>query len=151
MPRTSEDLIGTRVGMTTVIVTVAATTFAILVSTADWSMWGYWSDFFANFNRWPWIRMSLLLTMVTFLSAAANGRQQSKDDQWLIYGMIQVPFTIALIWPRELGTSGDENGGLLFVLVILIHEIAHNVLRSEARRAMIARIEEDRNDPYGLG
>lgn len=89
--------------------------------------------------------------MVTFLSAAANGRQQRKDDQWLVYGMIQVPFTLILIWPREFGTCGEDNGGLLFVLIILIHEVAHNVLRSEARRAMVKRIEEERNDPYGLG
>lgn len=116
------------------------TPLSILILYADWSAIKFgWSGvglFFDTFNKWPWIRMSIILTIITTLSAYSlmwlTRNEHSFEQRFeiegyaAVYTVLCMPWILLLHYPghQELGLSYDAKGGHAMLLISVIHGVA---------------------------
>ena len=141
MPKTSEDVLGKSLGL--VFWMFVGTSVSILLATVDWGMWGIWFAFFKTFHAWPWIRVSLLATIVTYLMAVSSGRKQTENDQFLVYGFLYFPLILVLVYPSQQWVLTETRFWVLYFLTGAIHEAGYHLISERARLLMLARLADE--------
>jgi hypothetical protein len=119
----------------------AGSVAALLVAYGRWSDFGIRSVFLADFHRWHWIRLAMMLTLVTSLAARAGVPQSPKVgilSNPLTYAVVVVPFVVFMMMPPAASFLAAEEGELLvlFGLLGLIHGVGFCFLRALFRKGL---------------
>lgn len=77
-----KDLAPFLIGLGVILALLILSAGAIVVTHGDWAMTGS-SLFFLPLENWPWVKTSIVLTLVTYLAAA--GGFQTGDDSAAVY------------------------------------------------------------------
>lgn len=117
----------------------AGSALSFLVAYARWGDLPYITLFLVEFRRWPWVRVSLMLTMITSLAARAGVLRSTKVgilDSAVTYAVVVVPIAILLLYPGldRLGVSSDPRVFTLLFLTVVVHGLGFWFLRNLFRR-----------------
>jgi hypothetical protein len=107
--------------------------------------YGRWNDlrvpdvFLIDFQRWSWVRVSLLLTLITALAARAGVLRNEKFgilDSGLLYALVVVPLVLLGLYPGPefLGKASDGSIFTLSFLLAVVHGFGFAFLRRVYRR-----------------
>ncbi len=93
------------------------------------------SLFAETFNKWPWFRVSIILTIITYLSSKVYYQKFKRDkrDQWALSFFITLIFMsimFLLLYPgtEKLGLWSDSNGILFIFYLTLIHTVGFKLI-----------------------
>jgi hypothetical protein len=123
------------------LTTLAVTPVCYLAVYANWSMPLLSAPFFDTFRRISWLRISFILTTVTFLFPYC-GLYRAKDPQRtaefcaIVYGGTLLPCMILATYPglETLGRSSDPQILYLFILIIALHATVAGILARRLAR-----------------
>jgi hypothetical protein len=105
----------------------------LFLSCFDWSWVGY--DFrlgYSSFERWPWIRLTLVSSLITILASFAIPLDTRPSFvEFFIWGGYLFPMVWLLLYPdhRILGAQPEGSVGRSLLLVTAIHGLAFALLR----------------------
>ena len=126
------------------LTTLAITPGCYLLVYADWSMPLFSTSFLGTFSRIPWLRISFILTTVTFLFPysvlyRAKDAQRAAELCAIVYGGTLLPCMILATYPglETLQRSSDPQIVYLFILIIAVHAtvagiLARRIVRDDA-------------------
>lgn len=106
-------------------------------------VYGRWSDlsfpaaFLMDFSRWPWFRVSILMTLVTCLAGLAARGTRSQGTilgSTVAYAVVIIPLLFLLLYPgpRAFGRYSDDRAVYVIVLFQLVHGLGFRAIRAAA-------------------
>ncbi len=150
-PRSRDPWTSLRMIATTITLPIA-TALSVFTIYGEWSLLTNGDLFWHTITRFPWLRLSLLMTLVTCLASIAGARRRSGGTilgSPLTYAFVLVPFVFLMVYPgaAALGRSSDPAAYYLIVLLDLIHGVGFYQIRRAIEEARVPRNESYRCSP----
>jgi hypothetical protein len=119
----------------------AGSVAAVVIAYCRWSDVAYGSVFWTDFHQWRWIRLTLMLTLVTSLAARAGtlpNRKVGILDNPLGYAVVVVPIVVLMMAPSSDSFMAADEGDLLVLMALLglVHGWGFAFLRSLFRKGL---------------
>lgn len=124
----------------TIVGMLVLTPVVIFVSYADWEFWT-----FNAFWNWPYVRASLILTIITTQSAILHAHTGTSDfGAGLAYGLGIFPILFYLVYPGldQLGLRSDSDMPTALLLLSTVHGIGFGLI---ARARVHMQNESDKD------
>lgn len=107
----------------------------------DWSFRPYESLFWLTMPHLPWVRLSLLLTLVTCLAGIAGAHRRSRNgilSSPLMYAGVVIPFVWFVMYPGNAAVGhpyGDDAASTAALLLSLVHGVGFYQIRRAVEEA----------------
>ncbi len=121
----------------TVVALPIATAVCIFAVYGEWDLLSYGDLFWRTIQRFPWVRISLLLTLITCLAGVAGAHRRTGGTilgSSMMYAVVIVPFVLLILYPgtAALGRFSDP----AFYYLILLLDVVHGIGFYHIRRAV---------------
>ena len=121
-------------GIATLVLVPIATAFAFIVAYGQWDAVGLADIFFMRLQHVAWIRVSLLMTLITGLAGSVSVRKGGLLESPISYAGIVIPIVVVLM-PGITATIGEFEAGAAIKLLILL-AVVHGFAFSQVRRVV---------------
>lgn len=123
----------------TLVALPIVTALAIFVVYGEWDLLSYGDLFWRTIHRFPWVRFSLLMTLITSLAAVAGAHRRSVVilGSPIMYGFVVIPFVLLLTHPgpEALGRFSDPGVFHLIWMLAITHAVGFHQLRRAVEEA----------------
>ena len=119
----------------TVLALPVLTAPCLFAAYGDWSFRPDESLFWLTMPHLPWVRLSLLLTLVTCLAGIAGAHRRSRNgilSSPLMYAGVVVPFVWFVMYPGNAAVGhpyGDSAIGTVLLLLMPLHGLGFYQIR----------------------
>jgi hypothetical protein len=133
------DLFSDRQALAAVIGMLVGTPLAILLVYGRWSDFGLPPVFLMDFSRWPWLRVSILMTLVTCLTGLAARTMRSQGTvlgSTVTYVAVVVPLVFLLLYPGPAALGRYSDPGVIYAILLfqVVHGLGFRAIRASAER-----------------
>lgn len=126
--------------LATVVLLPIATALSVFVVYGRWGDIGIGDVFWFDIRGFPWLRMSVALTIATGIAGVAGAHRRLGGgilSSAGTYALVVVPLLLLLFYPGPAALNRSSDGNLLYLILLLafVHGVGFARIRSAVERA----------------